>query len=110
MTTLFEILVEIVATIKVLMVVVLACLYQALRWLELLIRVGAARTGTIQVLPMQLKLGDRLTDETGEYEVIGRPYMTSAGRNAHVCLKRVGSAVTMIRVWPAPERISVKRA
>ena len=26
-----------------------------------------------RVLPMELKLGDRLIDETGEYEVIGQP-------------------------------------
>jgi hypothetical protein len=33
-----------------------------------------------RVLPMELKLGDRLTDETGEYETIGRPYTTNAGK------------------------------
>jgi hypothetical protein len=33
-----------------------------------------------RVLPMELKLGDRLTDETGEYEVIGRPYTTAGGK------------------------------
>ena len=27
----------------------------------------------LRVLPMQLRIGDRLTDDTGEYEVIGRP-------------------------------------
>jgi hypothetical protein len=35
-----------------------------------------------RVLPMNLKLGDRLADETGEYEVIGRPYTTNAGKDA----------------------------
>jgi hypothetical protein len=29
---------------------------------------------------MQLKVGDRLTDETGEYEVVGRPYTTAGGK------------------------------
>jgi hypothetical protein len=52
-----------------------------------------------RVLPMQLKIGDRLTDETGEYEVIGRPYTTAAGKTANVRVKRVESDVTMIRVW-----------
>jgi hypothetical protein len=33
-----------------------------------------------RVLPMDLKVGDRLVDETGEYEVIGRPYTTNAGK------------------------------
>ncbi len=32
-----------------------------------------------KVLPMQLRIGDRLTDETGTYEVVARPY-TTAGR------------------------------
>ena len=34
----------------------------------------------IRILPMQLRLGDRLTAETGEYEVIGRPYTTAGGK------------------------------
>ena len=63
-----------------------------------------------RMLPMQLKLGDRITDETGEYEVIGRPYTTATGKNAHVRVKRVDQAeVTMVRVWGTHERIAVKR-
>ena len=31
------------------------------------------------VLPTELQVDDWLTDETGEYEVIGRPYTTAAG-------------------------------
>ena len=61
------------------------------------------------VLPMELQLGDRLTDETGEWEVIGRPYTTAAGKTAHVRVKRVGSEVTMIRVWNAHERVAIGR-
>jgi hypothetical protein len=37
-----------------------------------------------KILPMDLRVGDRLADETGEWEVIGRPYTTAAGKNAHV--------------------------
>jgi len=59
---------------------------------------------------MELQLGDRIVDETGEYEVIGRPYTTAAGKTAHVRVKRVGSEVTMIRVWSAHERVEVRRA
>jgi hypothetical protein len=33
--------------------------------------------GTTRVLPMQFQIGDRMTDSTGEWEVVGRP--TSAG-------------------------------
>jgi hypothetical protein len=64
-----------------------------------------------RVLPMQLQLGDRLIDATGEYEVIGRPYTTAAGKNARVRVRRVDNPdVTMIRSWGAHERVSVRRA
>ena len=33
-----------------------------------------ASSSTTRVLPMQLKVGDRLVDETGEWEVTVRPY------------------------------------
>jgi hypothetical protein len=52
---------------------------------------------------MDLQVGDdRLTDETGEYEVIGRPYTTNAGKDVHVRVKRVDNAeLTVIRTWSA---------
>jgi len=63
-----------------------------------------------RVLPMQLHAGDRLADETGEWEVIGRPYTTNAGKDAHVRVKKVGQPdVTEIRTWGAHERVSVRR-
>jgi hypothetical protein len=58
---------------------------------------------------MALRIGNRLTDETGEYEVIGRPYTTAAGKTANVRVKRVDSDVTMIRVYGAHEGVAVKR-
>jgi hypothetical protein len=36
---------------------------------------------------MELRIGDRLTDETGEWEIIGRPYTTNAGHE-RVSVKR----------------------
>jgi hypothetical protein len=45
---------------------------------------------TLRVLPMNLKLGDRFTDETGEYEIIGRPYTTNAGKDVHVRVRKPG--------------------
>ena len=63
-----------------------------------------------KILPMELQVGDRLTDETGEYEVIGRPYTTAGGKTANVRVKRVGSDVQMIRVYGAHERVAVKRS
>ena len=46
--------------------------------------------GTARVLPMELRVGDRLVDETGEWEVIGRPYTTAGGKSARVRVQRVG--------------------
>jgi hypothetical protein len=60
---------------------------------------------------MELQVGDRITDETGDWEIIGRPYTTNAGKDAHARVQRVGQPdVTEIRTWGAHERISVKRA
>ena len=64
-----------------------------------------------RVLPMELRTGDRITDETGEWEIIARPYTTAGGKNARVRVQRVGEpTVTELRTWGAHERISVKRA
>ena len=67
--------------------------------------------GTARVLPMQLQLGDRFSDESGEWEVIGRPYTTAGGKNSHVRVQRVDKpSVTETRLWGSYERVSVKRA
>jgi hypothetical protein len=71
----------------------------------------AAPPAEQRVLAMQLKIGDRLVDTTGEYEVIGHPYTTAAGKNAHVRVRRVDNPdVTMIRTWGVHEHVSVKHA
>jgi len=63
-----------------------------------------------KVLPIELRVGDRLTDEIGEWEVIGRPFTTAAGKNAHVRVQKVGQPeLTDLRTWGAHERIGVTR-
>jgi hypothetical protein len=58
---------------------------------------------------MELQVGDRLTDETGEWEVVSRPYTSNAGKNADARVKKIGQPeVTEIRTWGAHERISAK--
>jgi hypothetical protein len=65
---------------------------------------------TLRVLPMNLQIGDRITDETGEWEVIGRPFTTVGGKNANVRVRLVKQpTVAEIRMWGAHERITVKR-
>jgi hypothetical protein len=51
----------------------------------------AAAPAPTRILPMELKIGDRLVDETGEWEVVGRPYTTAGGKNARVRVQRVGA-------------------
>src|SRR6266852_6345984 len=55
-----------------------------------------------RVLPMELRIGDRLVDETGEWEVIGPLYRSQGGKNASPRVRRVGRHdVTKIRTWGA---------
>lgn len=39
---------------------------------------------------MELQIGDRLTDETGEWEIASRPYTSKAEKDAHVRVKKIG--------------------
>jgi hypothetical protein len=67
--------------------------------------------GTTRVLPMQLQIGDRMTDSSGEWEVVGRPYTIGGGKNAHVRVQRVNQpGVTEVKLWGSYEKVSVKRA
>jgi hypothetical protein len=64
-----------------------------------------------EVLPMELQVGDRFVDETGEWEVTGRPFTTAAGKNAHARVRKVSQPeLTDLRSWGAHERISANRA
>ena len=66
--------------------------------------------GTTRVLPMQLQIGDRMTDSTGEWQVVGRPYTTAGGKNSHVRVQRVDNpGVTETRLWGSYEKVTVIR-
>ena len=66
--------------------------------------------GTARVLPMQLQIGDRMTDSTAEWQVVGRPYTTNGGKNAHVRVQRVSQpGVTETKMWGAYEKVIVQR-
>jgi hypothetical protein len=67
--------------------------------------------GDTKILPMELQVGDRITDETGEWEVIRPPYSTAGGRIVHARVQRIGEPDSWeIRNWDASKRISVGRA
>ena len=64
-----------------------------------------------RILPMELQLGDRLTDETGEWEVVGQPYTIGNGKHARVRVQKVGNpAIHELRTWDAHEYIGVNRS
>ena len=69
-----------------------------------------AQPATRRVLPMELQVGDRFVDETGEWEVIGPLYRSPGGKNAGARVRKVGRAdITKIRTWGPHERIAVRR-
>ena len=59
---------------------------------------------------MELRVGDRLADETGDWEVIAPPYSTAGGRMVHARVQRIGEPASwQIRSWDASKSVSVKR-
>lgn len=73
-------------------------------------RAPAVPPAASKILPMELRAGDRLSDETAEWEVIGRPYTVTGGKYARVRVQMFGQpAICVLKTWGAHERISVKR-
>ncbi len=65
---------------------------------------------TTKILPIQLRVGDRLKDETGEWQVVGRPYTTAGGKTSHVRVQRVDKpGVTETRLRGSYEKVMVIR-
>ena len=61
------------------------------------------------VLPTYLQVGDRFSDETGEWEIASRPHFTGDGKSVHTRVRRVDqSAIVENRTWVAHERIRVR--
>jgi len=59
---------------------------------------------------MQLQVGHRFSDESGEWEIASHPHTTGGGKIVHARVRRVDQpAVMEDRTWGAHERISVKR-
>jgi len=59
---------------------------------------------------MELQVGDRFSDETGEWEVVASPYAAAGGKIAYARVQRVDQPATVgVRSWSAHERINVRR-
>jgi hypothetical protein len=70
----------------------------------------AAAAPPTRVLPMQLRIGDRVSDGRTWWQVIGQPNMTARGNTVHVLVESVKQrGVTDIRSWGARERVEVER-
>ena len=69
---------------------------------------GQIRLLSYHVLPLRLQVGDRFSDETGEWEIASRPYSIAGGKSVHASVRRVDQPATVQdRTWVAHERISV---
>ena len=63
---------------------------------------SVAKPTEIRVLPMELQLGDRIRDATGEWEVISRPYAWADGKLVSAHLRKVDRPeATDLRTWGA---------
>jgi hypothetical protein len=70
---------------------------------------GQIRLLSYHVLPLHLQVGDRFSDETGEWEIASRPYSTAGGKSVHASVRRVDQPATVQdRTWVAHERIRVR--
>jgi hypothetical protein len=59
---------------------------------------------------MELQVGDRLADETGEWEIVTRPATTVVGKTVRARVQKVAEpAVTEEQSWGAHEKVAVRR-
>jgi hypothetical protein len=59
---------------------------------------------------MELKVGDRIADATGIWEVIERPYPAPNERTVHARVRHMSQpSSTVLWAWGAEERITVTR-
>jgi hypothetical protein len=65
----------------------------------------------LSILPMQLQIGDRYNDETGEWEVVSRPISFRGGKSVRARVQVPGRPDTEREdTWEAHQRIAVRRA
>ena len=65
----------------------------------------------LRILPIQLQIGDRLSDEEGVWEVTGHPFTTREGKVVHATIQKPGEvASAREKTWGAHERLAIQRA
>jgi hypothetical protein len=61
-------------------------------------------------LPMKLLVGDRFSDDTGEWEIVSPPRRTAGGKSVHTRVRGIAQPGAIEdRTWVANERIRVTR-
>ena len=59
---------------------------------------------------MQLHVGDRFTDEEGEWEIATRPWTTHGGKMVHASVRKPGDPSSKRdKTWGAHERLAIRR-
>ena len=68
-----------------------------------------AKPATPGALPMQLQLGDRFTNEEGEWEIATRPWTTHGGKIVHATVQKPGDPSTKRdKTWGAHEQLTIR--
>ena len=65
---------------------------------------------TLSLSPAQLRIGDRLSDADGEWEVTGNPQTYRGGKDVEARGQRPGQPATVrLMSWPAYEKRAIRR-
>jgi hypothetical protein len=65
---------------------------------------------THSLLPMEIQIGDRFTDEEGEWEVVSHPATLHGAKSLRARVRRVEQPATERDVtWPAHVRVEIRR-
>jgi hypothetical protein len=65
---------------------------------------------TLSLLPMEIQIGDRFTDQGFEWQVMTHPAALHGGKNLRAAVQRPGLPETERDVtWPAHVRVEVRR-
>jgi hypothetical protein len=69
-----------------------------------------ADAGTVSVLPMDLQIGDRFSDQDFEWEVVTRPEVLHGAKSLRARIQRPGLPESEREMtWPAHVRVEVRR-
>jgi hypothetical protein len=71
----------------------------------------AKGTTTLSLLPLEIQVGDRFTDEEGEWEVVSHPATLHGAKSLRARVTRPGQPGAERDVtWPAHVRVEIRRS